>query len=72
MMLEVKNFTILFDSMRIRIFNQSYPPNKFFGPPHGIGGVGGLGSPIISTPISHFIKGSESVKLLGVRGIMAV
>ena len=69
MMLEVKNFTKIFDSMRIRIVNQSYPPKKYFGPP--IGGLGGLGSPIIDTPISHFIGGSEYVKILGVRGIMA-
>ena len=40
MMLEVKNFTKIFDSMRIRLVNQSYPPNKFFGPP--IGGVRGV------------------------------
>ena len=37
MMLEVKNFTKIFDSMMIRIVNQSYPPKKNFGPP--IGGV---------------------------------
>ena len=72
MMLEVKNFTKIFDSMRIRIVNQSYPAKKYFGPPP-IGGVGGSGSPIIGTPISHFIGGSESVKkYLGFRGIMAV
>ena len=65
MMLEVNNFTKIFDSMRIRIVNQSYPPKKFFGPPI-VGVMGVSGSPIISTPISHFIGGSESVKILGV------
>ena len=30
-----------------------------------IGGARGLGAPIISTPISHFIGGSESVKNMG-------
>ena len=41
MMLRVKNFTQKFDSMRIRIVNQSYPPKRYFGPP--IGGVRGVG-----------------------------
>ena len=42
MMLEVNNFTKIVDSMRIRIVNQSYPPNKYFGPPiRGVRGVGG-------------------------------
>ena len=46
------------------------PPQKILWPP--IGGLGGLGSPLILTPISHFIGGPESVKILGVQGIMAV
>ena len=34
MILEVRNFTKIIYSLRIRIVNQSYPPNKFFGPPN--------------------------------------
>ena len=42
--------------------NLSYAPQKYFGPP--IGGLGS-GAPLIGTPISHFIGGSESVKNIG-------
>ena len=38
-------------------------------PPHK-GGLGGSGAPLISPPICHFIGGSESVKILGVQGIL--
>ena len=38
------------------------PPYKYFDPP--IGGVRGVG--VISTPISHFIGGLESVEILGI------
>ena len=37
---------------------------------HPIMGVRGVGAPLISPPIIHFIGGSESVKVLGVRGIL--
>ena len=60
MMLKVKNFTEIFDSMRIRIVNQSYPPKNTLAPLSPLGvRVRGLG-------------GLESVTNLGVRGIMAV
>ena len=49
MMLEVKNFTKIFDSIRIRIVNQSYPPKKYFGPP--IGGVRGVGGTSDQPPL---------------------
>ena len=59
MILEVNSLPKIFDSMRIRIFNLSCPPRNYLAPP--IGGVlGGSGSPIIGTPISNFIGGSES------------
>ena len=60
MILEVNSLPKIFDSIRIRIVNQSCPAKKYFG------GLGGLGSPIIGTPISHFIGGLESVEILGI------
>ena len=41
MILDVNSLPKIFDSIRIRIVNQSCPPKKYFGPP--IGGVRGVG-----------------------------
>ena len=66
MILEVKSLPKIFDSMSIRTVYQSYPPTETLWPP--MGWVRGVGV----TPISHFIGGSDSVKILGVQSIMAV
>ena len=42
-----------------------------YPPPQKKKNIGGLGAPLIGTPISHFIGSSESVKILVVQGIMA-
>ena len=45
---------------------------EVFGRLTFLGGLGGSGAPLISPPNGHFIGGPESVKILGVRGILAV
>ena len=48
--LKVKSLPKIFDSMEIRMANQSYPPKKYFGHPiEGVRGVGGTPyQPLIS------------------------
>ena len=65
MILEVNSFPKIFDSR----VNQAYPPQKILWPPHR-GGKGGWGHLWSAPPISHFIGGSESLKIWGVRGII--
>ena len=50
--------------------NQTYPPEKYFGP--AIGGVRGSGAPLIVTSNIHLIVGLEFVNILGIQGVMAV
>ena len=68
MIFEAKSLTKIFD-----YGGQNGPlvltPQNIFQPP--IGGLGGWGAPPIRLPNSHFIGGPESVKLLGVGGILA-
>ena len=47
------------------------PPKKLLPPPIG-GGSGGLGGPLISPSYGYFIGGLESVKILGVRGVLCM
>ena len=70
MIFEAKSFIKKFDSIVVILFISNNPPKIYFGPP--IGGLGGSGAPLISPPNSHFIGGPESVKILGVQGILAV
>ena len=63
MILEVIRLPKLFDSTRIRIVNQSCPPKNTLTPHRGLGGLGSL---ICGTPISHIMGGLESVENLGI------
>ena len=67
----VKSFPKLVDSLVVKMFHQQYPPKIYFRPPP-IGGGRGSGSSLVSPPKSQYIGGPESVKILGVRGKLAV
>ena len=56
---KVKSFINIFDSMGVRIVNQSYPQKKYFGPP--IGGVRGVGGSSAQPPYTYFLKGVRNL-----------
>ena len=67
---EVRSSPKIFDSIGVRIVLQSQPPQKYFS--SHIGGLGGSGPHIINLPSSNFIGGSESVKIMGFRGVLCI